>query len=87
MKETLAINKSLTNLSIVITSLAKKESHVAYRNSKLTHLLQPYLQGDSKTLMLVNISPLRCNYHPSVCSLRFAQDVKKVRGNVSPIKK
>ena len=36
--------------------------------------------------MLVNISPLRCNFHPTLCALRFAQDVKRMRNSVSPIK-
>ncbi|KAJ0972433.1 hypothetical protein J5N97_020392 [Dioscorea zingiberensis] len=75
LKETQAINKSLSALSDVIFSIAKKEDHVPFRNSKLTYLLQPCLGGDSKTLMFVNISPEAASVQESICSLRFAARV------------
>ncbi|XP_052162744.1 kinesin-like protein KIN-14N [Oryza glaberrima] len=75
LKETQAINKSLSCLSDVIFSIAKKEEHVPFRNSKLTYLLQPCLGGDSKTLMFVNLSPEMSSTGESICSLRFAARV------------
>jgi len=76
-KEAMAINKSLSSLTDVFVSIGKKASHIPFRNSKLTYLLQPSLSGDGKTLMLVNLSPTEASVQESLCSLRFAAQVNK----------
>ncbi len=55
LKEAQHINKSLSALGDVMASLAAGASHVPYRNSKLTAVLQDALGGQAKTLMFVHI--------------------------------
>lgn len=81
------INKSLSSLSNVIEKLQQKSSHIPFRESKLTYLLQNSLGGDSKTLAIVCCNPMAEHFQESTCSLRFAQKLNKVElkalGNVS----
>ncbi|XP_057291181.1 kinesin-like protein KIFC3 [Hydractinia symbiolongicarpus] len=78
LKEAQNINKSLLSLGDVIHSLKNKQQHVPYRNTKLTYLLQDCLGGDSKTLMVVQVSPVEKNVSETICSLNFAQRVRSV---------
>ena len=84
LREAQCINKSLSALGDVINALRSRHSHVPFRNSRLTYLLQDSLSGDSKTLMMVQVSPLVSNRSESVCSLKFAQRVRTIElGSVS----
>ncbi|KAL4556329.1 hypothetical protein LXL04_038977 [Taraxacum kok-saghyz] len=78
LKESQFINKSLSALGDVISALASKTSHIPYRNSKLTHILQSSLGGDCKTLMFVQISPSSADLGETICSLNFASRVRGV---------
>jgi kinesin family protein C1 len=77
LKETININKSLSALADVIGALGqgKDGAHIPYRNSTLTRLLQTSLSGESKTLMLCNLSPLAAHLGETICTLRFAAKV------------
>ncbi|KAK8768123.1 hypothetical protein V5799_005098 [Amblyomma americanum] len=72
LREAKNINRSLANLGNVFLALSNRSGHVPYRNSKLTHLLMDCLGGNSKTLMLLNISLREENAAETINSLRFA---------------
>ncbi|KAK9170638.1 hypothetical protein Syun_002778 [Stephania yunnanensis] len=73
-----AINLSLSALGDVINALQRRKSHVPYRNSKLTQVLTDSLGEDSKTVMVVHISPKEEDLCETVCSLGFATRVRSV---------
>ncbi|XP_042695443.1 kinesin-like protein KIFC3 isoform X3 [Centrocercus urophasianus] len=78
LREAQYINRSLSALGDVIYALRSRQGHVPFRNSKLTYLLQDSLSGDSKTLMMVQVSPAEKNSSETLCSLKFAERVRSV---------
>ncbi|KAJ6737679.1 KINESIN-LIKE PROTEIN KLP-3 [Salix viminalis] len=87
LKEAQHINKSLSALGDVIASLAQKNSHVPYRNSKLTQLLQDSLGGQAKTLMFVHISPEADAHGETISTLKFAERVATVELGAARVNK
>mmetsp|Transcript_6163 Transcript_6163/g.15802 ORF Transcript_6163/g.15802 Transcript_6163/m.15802 type:complete len:974 (-) Transcript_6163:246-3167(-) len=83
--EAAAINKSLSALGQVFQAIAQRAPHIPYRNSKLTHLLQDSLGGDSKTCLFVNCSPLKENLAETHSTLEFGQRIRKIE--LGPAKK
>ena len=76
LKEAGMINKSLTALGIVINSLVElsegKSRHVHYRDSKLTFLLRDSLGGNSKTVIIANVTPSPQSMSETLSTLKFA---------------
>ncbi|KAI3686151.1 hypothetical protein L1987_79824 [Smallanthus sonchifolius] len=78
LKEAQHINKSLSALGDVISALAQKSTHIPYRNSKLTQVLQDSLGGHAKTLMFVHINPETNAIGETISTLKFAERVASI---------
>ena len=83
LKEAGMINKSLTALGIVINSLVEisegKNRHVHYRDSKLTFLLRDSLGGNSKTVIIANVTAAAISVGETLSTLKFAQRAKLIK--------
>lgn len=84
-KEGISINTGLLCLGNVISVLgdeSRKASHVPYRDSKLTRLLQDSLGGNSQTVMLACISPSDRDFMESLNTLRYANRARNIKNKV-----
>ena len=80
LEEAKKINKSLSALGMVINSLTDgKSTHVPYRDSKLTRILQESLGGNSRTTLIINCSPSSYNDAETVSTLRFGVRAKTIK--------
>ncbi|KAI1365058.1 kinesin-domain-containing protein [Xylaria arbuscula] len=80
LEEAKKINKSLSALGMVINALTDgKSSHVPYRDSKLTRILQESLGGNSRTTLIINCSPSSYNDTETLSTLRFGMRAKSIK--------
>lgn len=81
LEESKKINQSLSCLGNVIAALTdqKPRSHIPYRDSKLTRLLEDSLGGNCKTTMMAMISPSPDAFGESLSTLKFATRAKKIK--------
>ncbi|KAH9513891.1 hypothetical protein Btru_031677 [Bulinus truncatus] len=76
-KEGCNINKSLMTLATVIRKLSEKETFIPFRDSKLTRYLKNALGGNSKTAIILTISPT--SIEETLSTLQFGQSAKKIK--------
>uniref|UniRef100_A0A7S1QWY4 Kinesin-like protein n=1 Tax=Neobodo designis TaxID=312471 RepID=A0A7S1QWY4_NEODS len=84
LEEAKKINWSLHQLGNVISALAdpnRRDPHIPYRNSKLTHMLTDSLGGNCKTTLIACISPAYESYAESVSTLKFANRAKNIKND------
>lgn len=83
LEEAKNINKSLSALGNVISALAEgTKSHVPYRDSKLTRILQESLGGNSRTTIVICCSPASYNEGETKSTLLFGQRAKTIKNVV-----
>ena len=82
------INKSLLVLGNCINALCESnikgnKPHIPYRDSKLTRLLKDSLGGNSRTVMIANVSPFIYNFDDTYNTLKYAERAKHIKTQVS----
>jgi hypothetical protein len=79
------INKGLLALGNVIVALSSgnTNTHVPYRDSKITRILKDSLGGNSMTVMIACVSPADSNFEETLNTLRFASRVSCVINTIS----
>lgn len=84
-REGISINCGLLALGNVISALgdkSKKVSHIPYRDSKLTRLLQDSLGGNSQTVMIACVSPSDRDFMETLNTLKYANRARNIKNKV-----
>ncbi|XP_009178780.1 kinesin-like protein KIF21A isoform X10 [Papio anubis] len=84
-KEGISINCGLLALGNVISALgdkSKRATHVPYRDSKLTRLLQDSLGGNSQTIMIACVSPSDRDFMETLNTLKYANRARNIKNKV-----
>lgn len=82
LKEAQTINSSLSALGNVIYALTDhKSTHIPYRDSKITRILQESLGGNSRTTLILNVSPSSLNEPETSSTLRFGTRAKSIKNS------
>lgn len=82
LEETKRINQSLSALGNVINALTDgKSTHIPYRDSKLTRILQESLGGNSRTSLIINCAPTLYNEQETLSTLRFGARAKSIKNH------
>ena len=69
----------ISALADIATGKTKPGSHVPYRDSNLTRMLQEALGGNSSTIMICAIRPGHSYYDETINTLRYADRAKKIK--------
>ncbi|KAK6460338.1 P-loop containing nucleoside triphosphate hydrolase protein [Scheffersomyces coipomensis] len=82
LEEAKKINSSLSSLGNVINALTdQKSTHIPYRDSKLTRILQESIGGNSRTTLIINCSSSGLNESETLNSLRFGTRAKTIKNS------
>jgi hypothetical protein len=70
-------DRSLESLVDVFKAVEAKQFSIPFKNSKLTHYLQPAISQNGKVLMMVNLCPMEESFEDSLNNLKFSEIVKR----------
>lgn len=80
-QESVKINAGLLALGNVIRALAEGETHVPFRQSKLTRFLQDALGGNSLSLMIACVNPVPDNREEMMNTMNYALKALNIKNN------
>ncbi|CAD6198218.1 unnamed protein product [Caenorhabditis auriculariae] len=84
---TVLVPLSLSELGNVVLALRQNQKHIPFRNCQLTRILEDSLNGDSKTLVIVHLSPDISSVNESISSVNFAEKIGQVNNRSGTLRR